>query len=383
LAVLHALKNGLFAPVPTVAKTFSAIDGFRAFAALAVIVFHYKNFAAGGGVLTRPWSVFDQVGVIEWLALFRTHGGLAVMAFWSISGFVFMCNYAGTRPAGREFLLKRFARLYPLHLITLLVVAAIQIIALLTLDHSLVYHGNDVGNFIAHLFLVSGWGYEGVPGFNYPIWSVSMEVLIYALFYLFIKYSTPRLATLIALCLAFQIAAVAISANLIIVCGAYFFAGAATYALYAHLHDARPRLLAVIGAALILAAEGAIAAGHWISIPTTLWLLPATQGVLIMLACIQTDRNERWLRWGTVLGNGTYSSYLWHMPMLLLFLLGAGLGLWSVDAAFSGGFLIAYLVLVCAVSAASYQFIERPAQKLILRRASKTSHTQRAVTAAS
>ena len=37
--------------------------------------------------------------------------------------------------------------------------------------------------FILNFFLVSGWGFEKGPSFNGPVWSVSVEIIIYFFFF--------------------------------------------------------------------------------------------------------------------------------------------------------------------------------------------------------
>ena len=40
---------------------------------------------------------------------------------------------------------------------------------------------NDTYHFILNFFFISGWGFEKSYSFNGPIWSVSIELIIYAL----------------------------------------------------------------------------------------------------------------------------------------------------------------------------------------------------------
>lgn len=46
-----------------------------------------------------------------------------------------------------------------------------------------VYPNNDIKHFLLNLFFASSWSFESGHSFNGPIWSVSVEVLLHALFF--------------------------------------------------------------------------------------------------------------------------------------------------------------------------------------------------------
>ena len=46
-----------------------------------------------------------------------------------------------------------------------------------------VYGNNDLPHFVLQLFLASDWAGRSDWSFNGPIWSISVEILVYALFY--------------------------------------------------------------------------------------------------------------------------------------------------------------------------------------------------------
>lgn len=348
-------------------RNFYSVDFLRGIAALSVVVFHFKNFGGGGGDMARPASALDQVGLLHLLEPIRHHGALAVMVFWAISGFVFMNVYAGERPGGFSFFIRRFARLYPLHLLTLLVVALVQVTAIATIGHSLIYHDNDAWNFVLHLFMASQWGLGYGESFNYPIWSVSAEIMIYAVFWALVRFIRLNLAKLILIWVAFEAAAILTGSGLIILCGVYFFGGSITYAIY-RLWPSDKRQLLMLLAAIGLVASVVLGLFGGTRLPTTAWLLPAI-GSLLLLFVLAEDRSMgRYFRLTRPVGDITYSSYLWHSPLQMLILLGAGWGLWPVDGFFNDAFFVVYLALICLVSILSFKWIERPAQRWVLAR---------------
>src|SRR6478735_5925794 len=97
------------------------LDLLRGVAALSVAVFHYTGFLMLPGQVAS--DVSDQP--LRWLLWpFYLYGGAAVQFFWLLSGIVFQRVYGGRNV--REFWLRRFARLYPLHFVTLLIMAALN-----------------------------------------------------------------------------------------------------------------------------------------------------------------------------------------------------------------------------------------------------------------
>ena len=112
--------------------------------------------------------------------------------FWGVSGFIFFwkygCPIANKIVSGSRFFVLRFSRLYPLHLATLLLVALLQAIYFHYNHYYFVNPTNDSAHFVLQLFLASNWGSERVYSFNGPVWSISVEVLAYAFFFVAVRY---------------------------------------------------------------------------------------------------------------------------------------------------------------------------------------------------
>ena len=85
----------------------------------------------------------------------------------------------------RTFFINRFSRLYPLHFITLLIVLILQIIYQNLNENYFVYENNDIYHLFLQLLFISNWGFEKGYSFNGPIWSVSIELIVYFIFYFF------------------------------------------------------------------------------------------------------------------------------------------------------------------------------------------------------
>lgn len=113
-------------------------------------------------------------------------GYLAVDLFFILSGIVLCLVYKDQLRTGQFdikcFALKRFARLYPVHLVTLILAALILSLGPLLgfRCRALPY---DLGQMaLLHLTLTHAWGLTETGGLNYPSWSVSAEAFAYLLF---------------------------------------------------------------------------------------------------------------------------------------------------------------------------------------------------------
>ena len=348
---------------------FFSIDMLRGLAAVAILVFHFKNLTAGGGDLNRTPEVINQISLLDYLGPIRENGPLAVMLFWAISGFVFMNVYGGMRPSATSFWVNRIARLYPLHLLTLLIVASLQIYAMRLLGHFLVYSENDLPHFILHLFFASAWFSANVRSFNQPVWSVSVEVLVYAIFYLFVRYAPVNMRTTVTGLLAAVVAAVAWPSQ-IPVCATFFFGGMATYQVFQLWPKTRLSALLIVSVVLLAALSLlGVSFGSRLHLPLTLWLLPIFCAAILIAATSELTLLRSFYRKIHAIGDITYSTYLWHMPLQMAFLLGAGLGWWKVDIAFTNVFFVFYLLFICAFAYFSFRYIERPAQRWVREKA--------------
>ena len=140
-----------------------SLEGLRLLASLMVVALHYA------GYLGREIPPLH----------------LAVDLFFVVSGIVIAMVYDGRMQRfgdWADFLRKRFARLYPLHLVTLLFYVAIGVLAargLFTPDNPAKY---DPANLLPNLLMVHAWSPEGRISYNYVSWSISAEVFVYLAF---------------------------------------------------------------------------------------------------------------------------------------------------------------------------------------------------------
>lgn len=144
------------------------LTALRFFAAFWVVMFHY-------------WPKLD-VGFTPAIA---QKGYLGVEAFFVLSGFILCHVYLRGFGEGRfrygDFLWNRLARVYPLHLATLVGVGAMAIaggMAGLRVDPNIL----SWPSLPANLLLVHAWGFAPVAGWNHASWSISAEWFAYLTF---------------------------------------------------------------------------------------------------------------------------------------------------------------------------------------------------------
>ncbi|MBN8529149.1 MAG: acyltransferase [Caulobacterales bacterium] len=135
-------------------------------------------------VLYTFWPNLN-VGFIPNLA---AKGYLGVELFFVLSGFILSHVYLEAVGTGRYryggFLWARLARVYPLHLATLIGVGALGVAAVaagMSIDARIL----SWETLPANLAMVHAWGVTDVAGWNHPSWSISAEWFAYLTFPLF------------------------------------------------------------------------------------------------------------------------------------------------------------------------------------------------------
>ena len=128
--------------------------------------------------LTGPGQMLEASALALPHALFALiRGGyLAVTTFFVLSGFVLARSYAATQWTGRSLVrygIGRFARVYPVYVLSLAVVAPFILADRTPGKAPLV---------AAHGFLVQGWLGHIPVNWNTPAWSLSCEIFFYLSF---------------------------------------------------------------------------------------------------------------------------------------------------------------------------------------------------------
>lgn len=348
-------------------QEIKGLNGLRGVAALMVFWAHLKE-TLGSFNPGLEWHP-----LVERMFL---SGGRQVDVFFVLSGFIMTLIYqswfAGHVPprAYLIFLRRRLARIYPLHLFMLLLVAAAALVAALaglTVRNGL--ERFDLATLPQHLLLIHAWGpfMPGPSTWNPPSWSISVEWLAYLLFppalWLVFRLRKHRAAWALAATVALGCAANAIYAWSIIGPGAVtrglteFGLGCAV-ALYAGGSAAQwlaTRQGSLLSAGVLLLAYALV--------PDTGFIIALACAPLLLSLC-GTNPVSRVLGSSPLnfLGEISYSVYLGHF---LFSSIGYRLisPQWMAEShlhAVLGGLLLTAWVL--ALSTLTYRFVERPAR---------------------
>lgn len=366
-------ENGTSALAET--NRLHSLDAARGLAALAVVVWHWQHvYLIGEGkavdVTAQPFFPL--------LFAFYQAGWLAVEFFFTLSGFVFFWLYGQAiseqKLSVRKFAVARFSRLYPLHFVTLVLIAGMQWLLLGTGHQSYVYGGNTIGNFLLNLlflqYFVHGWTFNG------PEWSVGVEVLLYGMFFVYCRIVRPNwvLPLLATIALGWWVMYQDWGLGRGIL---GFFAGGLAYEAWRQLrtqplarHLSLPLLVVVLTLWVLGIAElqtHAIATWlngmnlegwRWLENFFRVALVPLT----VLALALHESQGARFWRPLSPLGDLTYGLYLWHFPLQLVMALAFTFFGVSASSLQSPAAFLGYLLALIAVATFSYTFIERPAQ---------------------
>ncbi|WP_448663644.1 acyltransferase family protein [Sphingomonas sp. CJ20] len=338
-----------------------ALTSVRGVAAWLVVFFHLRRSI--DGLPDAAMAVLAK-------------GYLAVDFFFLLSGFVIWLSYAprlreGGWRAVPDFLRRRVARIWPLHLF-MLGFAVVLALALHATGRSAAPF--PFAELPLHILLLQNWGFTDALTWNDPAWSISCELAAYLLFPLLALgvdwRRVPTLAVLaaigailVALHLVFAgDGATALGQDIprlgVVRCVLEFGCGTAVAALWLRWRS-RWRLPALGALGVALAGFAAWITG---AVPETL-AVPASFAAGLLALALSAGRRGNPLEVSPLhyLGEISYATYLSHFLLWFAFKLA-----FVSDAHAVGWPLIAlYLALVLAASVALYHGVERPAQRWI------------------
>ncbi|MBL8267818.1 acyltransferase family protein [Steroidobacter sp.] len=340
-------------------RDLSALTAMRYFAALGVVLYHYGR----------------QLDVAPWLKHAIANGFMGMPFFFILSGFVLVYASQGRTIGVRDFLARRFARLYPVYAFAW-ALTGITKIAVATSGAQLAKTTVVFGG--SSLLLVQAWIPGAAKHWNWPAWSLSCEVFFYAMFP-FVYLSLSRLSTRMLAVLAGVLTA--LSALKFYVVAMYakttIFRGTLLHTSMGEYLDQLPVLAIIVfllGATLghlyvrgvrvptsfALPTAVAIAAlfvsnGTVLGLPPSAWLPPLFCVMILALA----DMTYELPPFALLLGNASYSMYILQFPLHDL--------LYPTVAQPTILGLIGFMVLLTACSIATFLYIEQPAARWIKR----------------
>ena len=150
-------------------KSFMRIEQIsftRFIAAISIVIYHYA-------IQLFPENQTFIINVFN-------HANVGVSYFYILSGFVMIVAYGNYEKIdAKTFYINRFARIYPIYLISLILISIVYLFS---------NQFNDLLGFVLNFFVIQAW----VPGnaikFHGQSWSITVEFFFYVIFpYLFTK----------------------------------------------------------------------------------------------------------------------------------------------------------------------------------------------------
>ncbi len=381
---------------------FFELDILRGFASYLVVIYHYKHF------LFSDLTGFDyaRLPFLTLLEPVYVYGQFFVELFFSISGYVFFWLYANAlaeRKMGvKSFFIARFSRLYPLFFATFIAVALAQWAFHALYGYSYIYHHNTVSNFALNLFMVHQWIPHAEQTFNGPSWSISVEVFLYAVFFVlsYVKLNKPTMvAVVIVLGLVFRHLEADQAYDFARGVPSFFFGGLAYYVVQDVRGLKDKKWLKIVDTTLKwtlpflwLLTYIRTQPHIWMALtgagqpPQTLPYVQISHGWdttegfvygLIPLTLVALGlRQDRWrtpllsrerlhsLSW---IGDISYSLYLLHFPLQIGVMILAAHWPYEQRAAILGSpwFFLGFMTLATVLARWSYTYFEMPARKTL------------------
>ncbi|MBL8581218.1 MAG: acyltransferase, partial [Rhizobiaceae bacterium] len=220
---------------------------------------------------------------------------------------------------------------------------------------------NDLYLLVLNGFFVSDWGFEQGFSFIAPIWSVSIEIFIYIVFFLTLPFLF-RWGIVGPVCAAALFAVLAATGvpGVFWPCGFFFFAGSAAFCLT--LAGRAPRLAALALALAALIAGSLMPQLAEAKMPALFLAVMLCAASLDLLRAGIVPRRLRWI------GDITYSVYLLHVPCQILLMTALAIaGIDHSALARTPWFFLAFLGGVIGLARLSFLYVERPAQAWLRR----------------
>lgn len=316
------------------------LDTFRGLAAFAVACGHFGLLPSGSYIY-------------------------AVDFFLVLSGFILTYSYfAAPKISFLDFAMRRFFRMYPLHAFSLTVVAILYVLA----GHEVV-----AKDFYLHLFFVQNLGFgPDKLTLNLPAWTISIEFWINVIVYAAVLILKPNRITIYvcaSVCIAlFYVMLIRGPGHLnthtqnywgivnsgLVRCFGAFLIGMITYYIYERFVNWRPSTFLMVVAfmvfsSIILTLPGGSLVGF-----TTPFLF----GTVVVIFALGQGWLPNFLSKLSFLGDISFSIYLFHYPIILVF------EIYGIHETAVGVAVFPFLII--GVAALVHRYFEKPVYKYLL-----------------
>lgn len=354
---------------------FAALDGFRGLLALLVAIHHsqwfsylnYKSFINEGFVLIDLFFVFSG------FLLYRLYG-----------------RNLNTKADVADFIKRRFARLYPIHIFMLLAFTAFNLLRLWAYKSGIISLADgavlpfsadspdNVTTFISHIFLTHSLGFHDSLSYNWPSWTISVEFYVYFIFAALIVFWKPSklwhigvISVLIAL-VYWWLSGIAPRMDITYDYGFWrclggFFTGVIGAWLFMRYSSIKSKISRAVWTALELAALLAYLSFTFYFIDDSQFFIAPFSLFFVFVFAFDGGLISRFMSNGmfSYLAKISYSVYMTHALIAVAFdivarkLLSSFVNPYTIEEGFGGDlYLIPYLITVIIVSHLTWRFVE-------------------------
>jgi peptidoglycan/LPS O-acetylase OafA/YrhL len=357
---LASTRRDIFPRLKAESEELLNLDFLRLVAACAILISHFWTNLELAPSAAERWAHLNDLSIF-------------VDVFFAISGIVIAYVYANRMSSTGDygsFLQKRAARLVPLHLAILAFYVVVGLVGA-SLGETLGAGRYDGSCLVPNILLVHATGICEAVSYNAVSWSISAEMFMYLLFPLFLYVQRRSAAPLAVAAIGIIMGLCAFDwiANPAILWTDRTFDGGVLRAFPAFLLGMSAytyrNILARFRywAALAPIAFIACIAGVFMGAPQIAILLAAYVLVVATYGCDLRGKISTPVRYAAPMGQLTYSLYMLHPVVGIVFIKVLGLRVLQLD----GGLLMAWVFLaipVCAgVAYLSLIWFERPMRR--------------------
>lgn len=339
---------------------FYSLDVFRGLAALSVTAGHF--------IIEGTYPIDGRIPQAEQVSILWNFSFIyAVDFFLVLSGFVLAHSYLHKMDISfRDFALRRFFRMYPLHLLTLVATLCIFIVFGFGIaPYDVALHALFIHNL--------GIGPAGVA-FNAPAWTISVEFWInVSVFLALLKAKRDNALTWVGF-VAVALTCFALVAwgtghlnvnsedykrvlnSGLLRCLGSFIVGMLVYEIYRKTRGWSPHIWMVAASLVVFLATIMILPGHSL----LGFLTPPIFALIILVVASAEKATLKYFRPLVFLGDVSFSVYLVHHPIIRLFRET------GIEKSVLAG--LVYLVVVYFLAALSFRYFERPVYRTALRK---------------
>ena len=334
----------------------------RGLAALGVVLFHL-NIGMPHEFSPNQYTDFVK------------NAWVFVDLFFILSGFIMAMIYKNFLEEDisykdlKAFFVHRFARIYPLHLMTIVFMICLSLAMQLKVNSPNILNTQFLWDIVQNIFLIQAWGFSDRYVLDFPSWSISVEFAAYLLFPIFALYWRARLpviAIVVGLCVYYVVLNLQFRGNLDVGERLNLLRGPPSFLLgmvlyhYRNITTTIPRsLITIFQVFAIIAIVGIMHFNY-----NNFLLIPAFAS-LVMLTW--EDRggvsDALCLPWLKSLGQLSFSIYLLHIPVR-----NVGFSVWpKISGGFpqvvqSLGFALSVIIVTISLSVIVYRYVECPAR---------------------